>query len=365
MITVNDLLRDPIKEAGVYVAGMALSTEELNSGIVKLNANENPFGPSTKALEAMAEELKRGNLYPGNVMDDFKKKLAEHFHLDVEQFSIFNGSGAAINGIGETFLNPGDEMIISSPTYMAYAPMPSRMGAKIVETTSRDGLYTDLDAISAAITEKTKLIFICNPNNPTGTILDHAKLDAFVENLPDHVVCAIDEAYFDWIDLPDYQSAFRFIHTGKKVMVLRTFSKIYGMAGIRAGFVAASKELTQALARAANLYYSNRIAMAGAMAALDDTEFYNKAFENNKIQREYLTEEMTKMGIDVVESQTSFLYFDAHCNTEKCMQMLTDNKIYIRPFGEQYLRVSIGLPHENQAFLDCLQEALLVCKKAA
>lgn len=362
MAKAIDLLRTPLKESKAYVAGVMLAQVTPGKTVFKLNANENQFGPSTKAMEAMAAELKNGYLYPGTVLTDLKQKLAEFHGFQLENITLYNGSGAAINAMGETFLNPGDEVLICSPTYMAYAPLPGRFGAKLVEVPAKDGLYTDLDALAGGITEKTKLIFICNPNNPTGTILDNAKLDAFVAQLPEHVVCVIDEAYFDWIDIPDYKSAFRFVNSGKNVIVLRTFSKIYGMAGCRVGFAVAGKELSECLATSSNLFYTNRIGAAGAIAALDDKEFYEKAYQNNKEQRAYLTAEMQKMGITTVESQTSFIYFDAHCDNDKCMEVLMEHGVYIRPFGPKYLRVSIGLPHQNQAFLDAMKLALEVSR---
>lgn len=362
MINTIDLLRTPLKKSKAYVAGVALAQVTPGEKVFKLNANENQFGPSTKALEAMAGELANGYLYPGTVLTDLKEKLAQFYGLQTENITVYNGSGSAINAMGETFLNPEDEVLICSPTYMAYAPLPGRFGAKLVEVPAIDGLYTDLDALAGGITEKTKLIFICNPNNPTGTLLDNDKLEAFINQLPEHVICIIDEAYFDWIDVPGYKSAFRFVNSGKNVIVLRTFSKIYGMAGCRVGFAAASRELTECLYTSSNLFYTNRIGAAGAIAALDDTEFYHKAFENNKEQRAYLTEEMQKMGITTVESQASFIYFDAHCDNDKCMEVLTSHGVYIRPFGLQYLRVSIGLPHQNQAFLDAMKLALEVSR---
>lgn len=365
MISAKELMRNYLKSSSAYVAGMAMVAP--SETVFKLNANENQFGPSTKALEAMADALKFGYLYPGNYILALRQKIAD-FHgygLKLENITAFNGSGAAINAIGETFLNPGDEVLISSPTYMQYASIPGRYGAKLVEVESKDGVYTNLDALLAGITEKTKVIFICNPNNPTGTLADNGELDEFVKKLPDHVICVIDEAYFHWIDEPDYKSAFRFVNSGKKVVVLRTFSKIYGMAGIRAGFAAANEEITQCLGTASNIFYTNLVAAVGAVAALDDKVFYNKVYKNNLEQRNYMTAEMEKMGIDVVKSQTSFIYFDAHCDCSKCMEALEAHGVYIRPFDPPYLRVSIGLPHQNQAFLDALKGAIAVCSKVA
>lgn len=358
MENVNEMMREPLKTSTAYVAGMAMVTP--SETIFKLNANENQFGPSTKALEAMKEVLANGYLYPGNYITACRKKIAQ-FHgygMKMENIAVYNGSGSAINAMGETFLNPGDEVVISSPTYMQYAPLPARYGAKVVEVPSIDGLYTNLSGMLAAITPNTKLMFICNPNNPTGTIVDNKELDEFIEKLPEHVICVIDEAYFHWIGKEGYESAFRFINSGKKVIVLRTFSKVYGMAGIRCGFAAASEEIIKCLFTSTNLFYTNIVAAAGAVAALDDSEFYDKVYNNNKEQREYMSEEMTKMGVDVVPSETSFIYFDAHTDNAKCMEILESHGVYIRGFGEKYLRVSIGLPHQNQAFLDALKEAV-------
>ena len=171
-MNINDLLRDPLKGSSSYVAGAAI-TDMSDPEISKLNANENMFGPSPMAIEAMAAELKNGYLYPMSVFDALKTKLADFYKLPKDNFTLLNGSGAGINAIADTFLNPGDEMVISSPTYMAYAPLPAHYGAKIVEVSSIDDLYTDLHAILEGITDKTKLIFICNPNNPTGTFIPY------------------------------------------------------------------------------------------------------------------------------------------------------------------------------------------------
>lgn len=357
-MTARDLLRDELKDYSIYIAG---GKQAKNQGkpIQRLMANENQLGPSPKAIEAIAEYAKEGNLYAMVPNMKLKKALSEYTGKPMEDILTFAGSGAGIQAIGEAFLNKGDELIICSPTYMAYDRLPARYGAKLVEVFSDDGVSTYLDKIYDAITEKTKLIFICNPNNPTGTILDPEELDAFVEKLPEHVICVIDEAYIDWVDIPDYPTAFKYVEEGgKNIIVLRTFSKIYGMAGIRAGYSVAKSDLTEALSSIAGTFGTSGPAAAGAAAALTDTEFYEKSYQNNKEQRDYLTEEMTKMGIDVTPSQTSFIYFDAHCDTQGCMDALEEEGVMIRYFGEKYLRVSIGRPEQNQLFLDVLKKYL-------
>lgn len=359
----TELLRDPIKTSGVYVAG-GFKPGLTDPRAIRLNANENPFGPSPKSIEAMADELHRGQFYPGDVLRAFKAKLAVFAGVSPENLTLYNGSGSAINAMGDLFLNPDDEVVISSPTYMQYYDLPGHYGAKLVEVPALDGLYTNLEGILEAITEKTKIIFICNPNNPTGTLLPKGTLKAFISKLPKHVICIVDEAYIDWIDEPDYMSAISLVNDETNLIVFRTFSKIYGMAGIRMGYAVSNTALSQAIASSANIFYSNRIAAAGAMASIADKEFYDKVYLNNKTQRKYLISEMEKMGFDVVPSQTSFIYFNPHSDNEKIMEELDARFIFIRRFTDPYLRVSIGRPEQNQAFLDAIKEIVESISKA-
>lgn len=361
-MAIKDLMRDPLKEFSVYMAGGIQVKPIEGKELVKLNANEMQMGPSPKAMEAMADELKRGYLYPMETVGVLKKKIAEYVDKPLSNITVFDGSGAGIQAIAEAFLNPDDEVLICSPTYMAYYRLAPRFGGKLVEVEADDKVSTDLDKIAEAITDKTKLIFICNPNNPTGTILCPEKLAEFIENLPSHVICVIDEAYMEWVSIPDYPSGLKFVEDGRNVIVLRTFSKIFGMAGIRVGYSVANDEITAALASIAGTYGTNRIGAVGAAVALDDKEFFAAAYKNNTEQRAYLTKEMENLGITVVPSNTSFIYFAPHCDTRKCMDILEKEGVFIRYFGEEYLRVSIGLPHQNQLFLDALKKAMNECK---
>lgn len=189
--------------------------------------------------------------------------MAEYVGKKAECVTMYCGADAAIQTICETFLNHDDELLVCSPTYMLYYKLPFRFGAKLAEAHSSDGVSTDLDALYNAITDKTKLVFICNPNNPTGTLVDNRKLDEFVEKLPPHVICVIDEAYYDWITEENYESALRFVNDRNNVIVLRTFSKIYGMAGLRVGYSVANKDITACLGCVSTYYNANRISAAG------------------------------------------------------------------------------------------------------
>ncbi|MBO5032254.1 MAG: histidinol-phosphate transaminase [Lachnospiraceae bacterium] len=363
MPTMKELMRKDLQEFSAYAAGGMQVKPVPGKEIVKLNANEMQMGPSPRAMKAMADELQRGHLYPMEMVGKLKKKLADYTGKETDHITVFGGSGAGIQCIAETFIDRDDEVLICSPTYMAYYRLASRFGGKLVEVEADDGVSTDLDKLSAAITDRTKLVVICNPNNPTGTILCPHKLDEFISRLPEHVICIVDEAYIDWVSIPDYPSALKYVEEGKNVIVLRTFSKIYGMAGCRVGYAVANKELTECLGSIANTFSSNRIGLAGAAAALEDKAFKEAAYQNNTQQREYLTKEMEAMGITVVPSQTSFLYFAPHCDTKKCMEILESEGVYIRYFNEEYIRVSIGMPHQNQLFLAALKKALQQLKK--
>ncbi len=351
-MSVKDLMREPLKGFQIYTAGGMMVNP--GPGIVKLNANENQMGPSPKALEAMEKELTSCNFYPMQSIANLKKKISEYIDMPVSCITAFNGSGAGIQAVAEAFLNPDDELLICSPTYMQYYRLPAQFGAKLVEVTSEDGVSIDLDALSAGITDKTKLIFICNPNNPTGTLLCPDKLSKFIDDLPDHVVCVIDEAYIDWVADESYPSMISKVLCGKNVIVLRTFSKIYGLAGARCGYAVASEEIISCLSAISGIFGTNRIAAAGATAALGDTEFYKAAKDNNTEQRAYISKELEKLGCTVVPSATSFIYFAPHCDTKECMSYLESKGVYIRYFTEEYIRVSIGLPMQNQKFLDVI-----------
>ena len=351
-MAAKELMRDALKDYSVYVAGNMQAKPVPGKPIAKLNLNENQMGPGSKAMEAMQKELPFGHLYAMDALIKLKKKISEHVNKPTECITTFGGSGGGIQCIAETFLNPDDELLLCSPTYMAYYRLPSRYGAKLVEVQSPDGLSTDLDLLYDAITDKTKLIFICNPNNPTGTLLCPDKLKAFIDKLPSHVICVVDEAYIDWVGKKDYPSAISWVEYGKNLIVLRTFSKIYGLAGCRIGYSVANPELTQCLGSISGSYNTNRIGAVGATAALDDVEYFTASYENNNTQRAYLMEEMRKMGMDVVESNTSFIYFAPHCNTKDFLDHLASENVFIRGFTEEYVRVTIGLPEQNQQFLD-------------
>lgn len=356
----HELMRNELKTYASYNAGAALMNVDFRK-VVKLNANESQMGPSPKAMKAMAEEMQYGYLYPQTVINELKTKLAAYAGKSEDEITIFAGSGGGIQEIGETFLNPGDECVLCSPTYMAYYRLPARFGAVLKEVNAPDGVTTDLNLLLDAVTEKTKIVFLCNPNNPTGTLLPAEAIEDFVMKLPKHVICLVDEAYIDWVDDRSYPSAFRLVREDTNVIVLRTFSKIHGMAGYRIGYAVANRKITECMKAVAGYYSTNRIAARGAIVSMEDTEYLEKVYQNNKTQRDYMQSELKKMGMKVTPSQASFIYFDPCCDAEEMYERLQQKKIYIRPFIP-FLRVSIGKPDQNQAFLNAMKEVIAQMK---
>lgn len=358
-MSAKDLMSDKLKEYAPYAPVTAAISVPEGQELIKLNANEMPLGPSAAALEAVNNIISDCNFY---TQPKLKAKIAEHYELPNEYVTVFNGAGPAIQVIGEVFLNPGDEVLLCSPTYMAYYQMPARYGAVLKEVYAEDGVTTSFKKLKEGITDKTKLIFVCNPNNPTGTIIDNDEFDQFIESLPKHVICVVDEAYFDWISIPDYKSAFRFVNEKNNVIVLRTFSKLYGLAGFRIGFSVANKELTECLGKVATYFGTNKPGAAAAMAALDDEESVSAAKKNNTEMRDYLTRELTSLGMKCAPSQAGFVYFKPDVNNKKIVELLQQKYIMIRPIGEA-LRVSVGKPYQCETFITAMKEALDVLRK--
>lgn len=357
---VKDLLRDPIKGFTAYKpGGKQIKVNEGVTKVVQLNANENQLGPSPKAVEAMCEAAKMSNFYPFTFgqTEEVRGFIADYYDMDASTIMVTSGSSGIIAAFGDIFLNPGDEMLTCTPTYDSYRAVANRYGAVFKSVPLKNHGF-DLDALYEAITDKTKLIVIVNPNNPTGTLLTNEELDAFMEKVPDHVITIIDEAYFEWINEPHYESAIKYVRQGKKVAVLRTFSKLYGMAGVRIGYGIMLPEICEAMRNVEFNYGASRIGLAGAKAALLDEDYKKRSLENNTKGREYLTNVLKEAGFDVVTSYASFVYFlPKGITSETLIQELGVRGVMIRGYGD-YARVSVGLPWQNELFAETLKIVL-------
>ncbi|MDR2663239.1 MAG: histidinol-phosphate transaminase [Treponema sp.] len=357
---VRNLVSEFVKEAPPYVVGVSETGIVNRPGvteIIQLATNENPFGISPLAEKAMIAEASRGNRYPDVRATTLRVKLAKKHGLSPDNVIVTEGATQALNFIGEVFIREGDEIILSSPTYPNYYNVIKRMRGTLVDVPMAEDYIINFDDVSRAITPKTKVIFICNPNNPTGTIADDKKMLEFIRKAPKHLVVVVDEAYIDFVADGGYQSMICAIDDSANLLVVRTFSKIYGMAGCRIGYTLANKEIIDYLQCNATGFCCNRMGMFGAEAALDDAEFAETTKRLNAEGRDYLTRELTGMGFKVWPSSSNFIYFDARRNPGEFADALMNYGILIRG-NFAVNRISVGTMEQNRKAAAAMKDIL-------
>ena len=293
-----------------YQPGKPMEEVEREYGIsnsVKIASNENPLGPSPKALEAMRAALPQLHLYPDGDAFYLKQRLAKKFGLDRSRIIIGNGSNELIEMIVRTFLRPGESIVAAEHAFAIYHLCVHAAGGRTI-TVPHTGFAFDLDAMTRAVEADTRIIFLDNPNNPTGTIYTRTDWEAFLERVPPNVVMVVDEAYFEFVDDPDYPDSLAY-HTEERVLItLRTFSKICGLAGVRVGYGLSSPEVIDALNRIRQPFNVNTLAQVGALAALDDAEHIRRTQDNNRHGLAYLRRELDRLGIEYAPSWGIFFW---------------------------------------------------------
>lgn len=364
---LENLIKDGIKSLPPYMmGGDTIESVKAKYGVdtvYRLSANENQLGVSPKAMEAVKMAVAEGNDYPGPGTE-VKEKLAEKFSKDLgkkfdpDNFIITIGASGQLHLIGELFICKGDEVIYSELSYPQYALITQKNeGIGVEIPINKETMQIDLDAMYDAITYKTKLIWICNPNNPTGTILCKNKLKEFINKVPEDVIVCIDEAYFELITEPDYESMASMVLDKPNVIVLRTFSKIYGLAGIRIGYSMVNEALYPIMMKIAGNYGTSRLAYAAALGAMEDQEFFDKTLSSVKEGREYFAAEFRKLGFKVWDSQTNFIYVDTGMETFELAEKLKEYGIIIR--GNFPLsRISIGRKEQNEAVVAAIKDII-------
>jgi len=331
---------------------------ELGRTAVKLASNENPLGPSPKAVEAIRKSLPKLHLYPDGQGYSLRKKLAEIHGLEMDQFILGAGSTDLIELVGKTFLGAGDEAITSESAFYIYRLAIEEMGAGLVLTLMRDATF-DLSAIAHAVTQRTKVVYLGNPNNPTGTMFTAEELDRFLDAIPPRVLVVLDEAYFDYVERADYSRSLDYVRAGRNVLVLRTFSKVHGLAGLRIGYGMGHAELIECLNRIRSPFNASSLAQAAAIAALDDREHVARSLESNRREMKFLTEELTLAGVRYTPSVANFLLIDTGRDCEEDFVRLLHEGVIVRPmklYGfPTSLRVTVGTHEGNQQFLAALE----------
>lgn len=330
-------------------------------GIVKLASNENPLGPSPNAVLAIGAASARVNRYPDGSGYALRQALSRRHGFSLSQVVLGNGSTELIEIVAKTFLEVGRTAVVGDPAFIMYRIAVLAMNAPLVSVPLRDERH-DLDGMVRACDARTALVYIGNPNNPTGTYVGRDAFAAYFERIPPHVLTIVDEAYFDYVEAPDYPDCMDFLRAGRNVLVLRTFSKIHGLAGLRLGYGVTSTEVARGLEAVRSPFNTSALAQAGGLAALEDGEHVARSRRENARENRFLTAELRRRRIDLVPSSANFILTRSGLSGEELHQRLLSQGVIVRPM-EAYgykdaVRVSIGTHAENERFLAALDQAL-------
>jgi histidinol-phosphate aminotransferase len=330
-------------------------------GAIKLASNENPLGPSPAAIEAigLAERASTIELsrYPDGNVFDLKSALSGHYNLSLDHITLGNGSNDLLELVARVFTAPGEEIIYSQYAFIVYALTAKAIGAASVETPALDWGH-DLEKMAAAVTPQTKVIFIANPNNPTGTVLAHNEVSDFLTAVPERVIVVLDEAYYEYNQDPEYPDSLALLERHPNLVVARTFSKIYGLAGLRVGYTLSHPDIADLLNRVRQPFNVNSLALMGATAALADSKFVERSRILNSQEREKICQALANRGVTTIPSSGNFITIDVGRPAMPVYEAMLRSGVIVRPIGgygmPNHLRSTIGLPEENERMLDAL-----------
>ena len=348
-----------------YVPGKPIDDVKRELGldrVIKLASNENPFGFSSSVREAVMKALDEVNLYPDGNATLLKAKIAEKYGVTSDMVLPTCGSDEMLDLIAKTFIDQGSEVVMAEVTFPRYFSTSKMMGADLKIVPMKDMAY-DLEGFKKVITPDTRLVWLCNPNNPTGSFFSRDELVDIMEFIAPETLVVYDEAYYEFATHPDYpKDSLDFLKKYQNMLVMKTLSKAYGIAGLRIGFTIGDSTLLGLINRIRNPFNVTLITQAAAMAAIDDDEFLVKIIANNNEGKHYLYEEFEKMGLDYVKTEANHIAFNAGKDADVVFQDLLKKGVIIRPIGGEnyktWLRVSIGTMEENQEFIRALQEVL-------
>lgn len=357
------MIRPPeyVSAINPYVPGKPVEELERELGItgsVKLASNENPLGPSKKALDVLGRELLESlNRYPDGGAYYLTKALAEGLGTGEGEIILGNGSNELIDIAVRTYMRPGDEAVMAWPSFVVYPMSVQAQGCAAVRVPLLDFRH-DLERMAEAITERTRIVFIANPNNPTGTINTKEEFDRFMEAVPDGVLVVVDEAYYEYVTDPSYADSMKHLRAGRDVLVLRTFSKIYGLAGLRIGYGITKREIADEMNKIRAPFNTNSLAQAAALSALSDAGHVELSKKINEEGKGYLCKELDALGIGYVPTEANFIFMFPGMPAAEVYNALLENGVIVRPMGEDAIRVTIGLPEENRRFIEGLKAIL-------
>lgn len=333
----------------------------LKGEIIKLASNENPLGTSPLALKAMKKALKGSNLYPDDNCFYLRNAMSQKFNVGPEEIIIGNGSVEILPLVTLSYLSSDENAIVSKGAFIWYKIAVNIAGGQLIEVPMKN--YThDLKAMLNAINEKTRLIFIANPNNPTGTIVKKEELDKFIENVPENILVIIDEAYYEYIRDPEYPDSIKYLKSNKNVLILRTFSKIYGLAGIRLGYGFTRGEIVENLMKVRISFNANRLSQIAGISALEDEKFVQMSYEMNEEGKRYLYDAYKELGLFYLPSYGNFIFVDFGRDSQIVFEALLQKGIITRTIKEYgfptALRITIGTERQNKKLIETLKKIL-------
>ena len=358
---VNTALNDlPTYQPGRPIEEVARELGLPAADIIKLASNENPLGPSPAALAAMKNVLANINLYPDGNAYYLRQKLSEQLHVPPANLILGNGSNEIIEFVGHAYMAPGVDVVVSQYCFLVYPLVTKAFGASLVTVPAKNYGH-DLPAMLRAITPKTRVVFVANPNNPTGTVVPDRELEDFVRRTPSHVLLVLDEAYIEFLESPaDFLSLVR-RGTQANVLLMRTFSKIFGLAGLRLGYGIGHPDLVTLLEKTRQPFNTNSIAQAGALAALEDAGHVRRTRENNRRGLQFFAAAFRQMKLEFIPSAANFILVHVG-EGQRVFEEMQKQGVIVRPMGGyqlgEWIRITIGKPGENEHCLVALQKAL-------
>jgi histidinol-phosphate aminotransferase len=356
-------LRKNLLNLKPYVPGKPIEELERELGIKdasKVASNENPLGPSPKVIEALGKALPKINRYPDGAAHNLSHSLASYLGVKPDRIILGNGSNEVLVLLGQMVLEPGDEVIYAEPGFIIYPLVAQLFDGTAVPIPVKEHAH-DLQAFAKALTPRTKLVFICNPNNPTGTMVSLLAVEAFLKICPPNVLVALDEAYYEYVEEKTYFESLRLMDRYPNLVVLRTFSKAFGLAGLRIGYGIAHPEFAAAYQKTRQPFNVNSLAMTAAEAALTDIPHMRKVTALNSAMRKKLHEGLSRLGLQPAPTQANFVYFNVPKAPELYQQLLQKGVI-IRPMGPNALRVTTGTEKETENFLKAFEGVLMTSK---
>lgn len=350
---------DYISALRPYVPGKPVEELERELGIkgpVKIASNENPLGPSPKALSMMKNTDFHLNRYPDGGGFYLKRRLSEIYGFSGDSFVLGNGSNELLNLAAVAYLSDRNSAVMAAPSFVVYHSATRMAGATAIQVPLTRYRH-DLKAMAQAITADTKIVFIANPNNPTGTMNTAKEFAEFMESVPDGVLVVVDEAYVEYVSDKNYPDSLRYLRDGRDILVLRTFSKIYGLAGLRIGYGISKKGIISELDKVRPPFNTSTIAQMAAIAALDDREHIEKSIRVNEAGKSFLYRELDTLHLDFVPTEANFIYIVlGRASADQVFNDLLRKGVIVRPMGDRAIRVTIGLPEENKRFIDAIRE---------